>query len=412
MAEQAAHKMIRRAYPAAIVVSLLFCCAMIFDAPAYPGGFQLDTGSGGAAGTGSSMDAPSAPESIGDTIRKGADDDDIPQPAPAGAPQAKTATAPASTTAPVISIPATSESIESAPAAAASTIVPPPVETSPAPAAASVASAPPATAPSASPSIETPPIAVAPAPAPPAPAPVSAPSPEIASAPPPAPARESAPALTAAPESSAPRFPAGGAEVSSAGPPSPSRVVKDAAAQPPVESKSGESKAAAEPSSRKEVASAEKPSTGLSNSPFAAMSVGSGHGPIDIKSDTMSFDYKDKSTVFKGHVHAAQANGELTCNTLKVIHGADLNDIKETIADGNVRISQGTKWVSGDHAVMNQAKQTVILTGNPVAHDGSDQIAGSRITVHLDSGKIEVEGARVVIFPRQSQPADNTNHTN
>jgi len=142
------------------------------------------------------------------------------------------------------------------------------------------------------------------------------------------------------------------------------------------------------------------------------MSVGSGHGPIDIKSDTMSFDYKDKSTVFKGHVHAAQANGELTCNTLKVLHGADLNDIKETIADGNVRISQGTKWVSGDHAVMNQAKQTVILTGNPVAHDGSDQIAGSRITVHLDTGKIEVEGARVVIFPRQSQPADNTNRTN
>ena len=76
-------------------------------------------------------------------------------------------------------------------------------------------------------------------------------------------------------------------------------------------------------------------------------------------------------------------------------------------ADGNVRISQGVRWCTSDHAVLDQQQHTVILTGTPICHDASDQITGTRITVHLDSGKSDVEGAKAVIFPQPSKTRDN-----
>ena len=36
-----------------------------------------------------------------------------------------------------------------------------------------------------------------------------------------------------------------------------------------------------------------------------------------------------------------------------------------------------------------------------------DQIAGTRITVHLDTGKSDVEAAKAMIFPQQSKTRDN-----
>lgn len=130
---------------------------------------------------------------------------------------------------------------------------------------------------------------------------------------------------------------------------------------------------------------------------------------MNIASDTLALDYKGKTVTFTGRVRAIEtSNGQqLTCDKLKVLYGADFNDLKEMIADGNVRISQGTRWVTSDHAVMNQGRQTVILTGSPVVHDGADQITGSKITVHLDTGKSVVENARAAIFPKQSERPDN-----
>jgi lipopolysaccharide transport protein LptA len=143
------------------------------------------------------------------------------------------------------------------------------------------------------------------------------------------------------------------------------------------------------------------------NSPFAGLGVGNQKGPTNIKSDSLDLDYQGKAIIFKGHVHAIQAGGDLTSKTLRVLYGKDFNDIQQMIADGDVRISQGARWVTGDHAILDQTKHTVVLTGNPVVHDGEDQIAGSLITVDLVTGKSTVEHPRVVIFPKESKNTDN-----
>jgi lipopolysaccharide export system protein LptA len=142
-------------------------------------------------------------------------------------------------------------------------------------------------------------------------------------------------------------------------------------------------------------------------SPFSSLQFSGNKGPIDIKSDALDLDYKGNIVTFRGHVHATQADATLTSDTLRVAYGKDFHEVKEMVANSNVRMSQGTRWATGDHAVLDQAKHTVTLTGSPVVHDGEDQVTGSKITVHLDTGKSEVEGARAVFFPKDQKTRDN-----
>ena len=167
-----------------------------------------------------------------------------------------------------------------------------------------------------------------------------------------------------------------------------------------------ESASAKTDSTNSKAAKDDKDSKGQ-ESPFSSLQFSGNKGPIDIKSDTLDLDYKGNVVTFRGHVHATQADATLTSDTLKVSYGKDFHQVQEMVADSNVRMSQGTRWATGDHAVLDQAKHTVTLTGSPVVHDGEDQVTGSKITVHLDTGKSEVAGARAVFFPKEQKTRDN-----
>jgi lipopolysaccharide transport protein LptA len=147
------------------------------------------------------------------------------------------------------------------------------------------------------------------------------------------------------------------------------------------------------------------------NSPFASMNFANSKVPTNINSDTMNLDYKNKAILFSGHVHAVQGAGDLTSEKLRVQYGQDFNDIKMMYADGNVRMSQGTRWVTADHAVLDQSQHLLTFHGNPVVHDQKDQITGSLITVDMVTGKSTVQNPRVVIFPREEKNADNVTAT-
>jgi lipopolysaccharide transport protein LptA len=144
-----------------------------------------------------------------------------------------------------------------------------------------------------------------------------------------------------------------------------------------------------------------------SSNPFNGLGMSSGKGPTKIDSDQFRLDYQQKIATYIGHVKVAQPNGTMTSDKLKVTFGDNMHDIKMAYADGNVRISQGDRWATGDHAVLNQTAQTVVLTGSPVVHDGEDQITGTRITVYLKTGQSVVEHARTVIFPKNGQGGDS-----
>ncbi len=160
--------------------------------------------------------------------------------------------------------------------------------------------------------------------------------------------------------------------------------------------------------------SAQEPAKVASNEPnqgggFGGIQFSSGGQPIDVHAESLSFDDKGKSATWTGHVQANQGNTQLSSNTLRLNYGNDFHDVREVIAIGNVRISQGTRWATGDHAVLDNTKHTVVLTGSPVLHDGEDQITGTKVTVHLDTNQSDVENASAVIFPHEAKtPANGT----
>jgi lipopolysaccharide export system protein LptA len=143
-------------------------------------------------------------------------------------------------------------------------------------------------------------------------------------------------------------------------------------------------------------------------SPFSAFENSKNRGPVKIQSDSLALDYKANSVTFIGRVHAKQADGDLMSKTLNVKYDKDFREIQQMVADGDVRMSQGTQWCTSDRAVQNQAAHTVVLTGSPVCHDANDQISGTKITVHTDTSKSEVEGGvKAVVFPREAKSRDN-----
>jgi len=137
------------------------------------------------------------------------------------------------------------------------------------------------------------------------------------------------------------------------------------------------------------------------------MSFGSGHGPIDIHSETLDLDYKAHKVVYSGNVRATQGTSSLTCNTLEVLYNNDFKDLKQAICTGNVRVAQGGRYATGERADFNQTNHTVVMTGNPIVHDGPDQVTGTRILIYLDSDKSVVEQAHAVIFPRKGDDSDS-----
>ena len=151
-----------------------------------------------------------------------------------------------------------------------------------------------------------------------------------------------------------------------------------------------------------------KDSTGSSDGPFGDLAGNKNRGPIAIQSDTMTLDYKGNAVLFAGNVHAKQADGDLWTNSLNVKYGKDFHEVQEMFAEGNVRMSQGQRFCTSDHGVMNQAAHTVVLTGTPVCHDDKDQISGDKIIVHLDTGKSDVLGqVKATIFPHDEKNRDN-----
>jgi lipopolysaccharide export system protein LptA len=173
------------------------------------------------------------------------------------------------------------------------------------------------------------------------------------------------------------------------------------AAQPsPVSAKTPASKSGAAAAPAPTSGSDAAPATQAASAPFSPFRFSAGNGPVRIKADTLSVDYKARSVLFSGKVQATQSGATLTSQTLRVFYADKFTGIDRIVAEGDVRVRQGGRWATGERAVLDEIHHTLEMTGQPVLHDGANEVAGNRIIVYLDSQKSVVEGANAVIFPR------------
>jgi lipopolysaccharide export system protein LptA len=136
-----------------------------------------------------------------------------------------------------------------------------------------------------------------------------------------------------------------------------------------------------------------------------ALSFTSSREPISVTADHLEFDYRTRVLTYKGGVIVIQGDMKLQSDTLTVSldDHSENSKPKEVVALGQVRLSKGTRWATGERAVFDRAQNTVVLSQHAVMHDGQNEVSGDRIVVYLDQERSVVEGGtgrvKAVLFP-------------
>jgi lipopolysaccharide export system protein LptA len=155
-----------------------------------------------------------------------------------------------------------------------------------------------------------------------------------------------------------------------------------------------------------------KESAGGPESLLGSFSFTSKREPISITADALEFDYRPRVLKYKGAVVATQGDMKLESRSLTVTLDAQVeNRIKEVVADGQVRLSQGARWATGGRAVFDQNHNTVTLSDNAELHDGANLVKGDRVIVYLNEERSVVEGGKgrveAVLVPPQDGEAQS-----
>src|SRR5262249_31222586 len=120
---------------------------------------------------------------------------------------------------------------------------------------------------------------------------------------------------------------------------------------------------------------------------------------VKLDSDTLTIPRKNQ----KQDGQDPRAPPPPTTQPLPAGGPGDSGRVQEIVALGNVRIDQGTRWAVGGRAVFDQSQRTLVMTENPVLHDGPSEVAGDRVVVFLDEDRSIVEGGqkrvKAVLYP-------------
>lgn len=132
--------------------------------------------------------------------------------------------------------------------------------------------------------------------------------------------------------------------------------------------------------------------------------------PIFITSDRMEVDQRKNTITYLGRVVTQQGEMTMKSETLTAYYTANMKEIKEVVAEGQVHVTQGDRVATGTKAVFSDKDQTITLTGNPVVRQGNSQISGMRITFFVEQDRAVVDGGnqrvKATIFPEELQKQD------
>lgn len=107
--------------------------------------------------------------------------------------------------------------------------------------------------------------------------------------------------------------------------------------------------------------------------------------PIEIASDRLEGDDRAGFAKFIGNVIAKQGNATIYAEEVTIHYQTgDRREVEKVVAVGGVRIVQGERIATGEHAVFLNREGKVVLTGSPKVHQGQDSVRGDEITVFLN----------------------------
>ncbi|PTW62658.1 lipopolysaccharide export system protein LptA [Breoghania corrubedonensis] len=144
--------------------------------------------------------------------------------------------------------------------------------------------------------------------------------------------------------------------------------------------------------------------------------------PIQIEAKELNVQDKDHTAVFVGDVVVRQGDATLKTQRLKIFYagsaagGPVQSRISRMEASGTVLISSKDQTATGDRASFDMDRERLVLSGKEVVlSQGPNVVVGSRLTVNLKTGKVDLEApgkGRVKVLITPNSLNGNTGGTN
>lgn len=131
----------------------------------------------------------------------------------------------------------------------------------------------------------------------------------------------------------------------------------------------------------------------LYNAPRAGGAKGESQ-PVFAAADRMFYADENRQLHYEGNVDVRQGADRIAAGVADV-YLTDANDLKQTVLQNNVRITQPNRRFSGTWAQYTVADETVVLRGSPAIVEDSERggTQGSQLTVSLRENRVTGEGA-------------------
>lgn len=116
-------------------------------------------------------------------------------------------------------------------------------------------------------------------------------------------------------------------------------------------------------------------------------------GPADIRADRLEVEHEKRIARFRGNVKAVYGDLTISCGLMIVRYDTE-GEIVSLVASERVVVARDEIKAKASSARLRPKESLLILEGNPVLFKGPNRLEGSRIMVHLNSQKMEIEEAR------------------
>ena len=139
--------------------------------------------------------------------------------------------------------------------------------------------------------------------------------------------------------------------------------------------------------------------SGLAAAAPAPLSGAGSREPVEITSDRMEADDVAKTLVFIGHAVAKQGDVTISGDRLTIYYtakdaAARGGDVERIVAEGGVRIVQGTRVATGGKAEYFRNEDRIVLTGSPKVVDGANSVQGHEIILYNKENRSVVKGGQ------------------
>ncbi|MCU0661246.1 MAG: LptA/OstA family protein [Myxococcota bacterium] len=113
---------------------------------------------------------------------------------------------------------------------------------------------------------------------------------------------------------------------------------------------------------------------------------------VEISADRLEVRHSEGRASFEGHVRAFFGKLRLECASLQVRYD-DAGQVSHLAAKGPLSVYKGDMSATAQRAALDVGRGVLVLEGNPRLTSGPHKLSGERVTVHLETGQMEIERA-------------------